>query len=96
MSELDTLPVGIKAQLAVRDAQCSDPAKAALVSIFGTITKAEKKDRGAVLAVLKRVIGDDAVTDSDDVADELAQAAATLGVKAVRKSTAVAKVSEAA
>jgi hypothetical protein len=68
-------PVVTKAIKATLDAKCSPPATAAVAKTFTDISKLGKGD---------------AVTDSDDVAHELTQAAAALAV--TRKGRELAHV----
>jgi hypothetical protein len=83
-------PVVTKAIKATLDAKCSPPATAAVAKTFTDISKLGKGDRGQYLAALRTILGDEAVTDSDDVAHELTQAAAALAV--TRKGRELAHV----
>jgi hypothetical protein len=73
-------PVVVKVIRAVRDAQSTPGATAAIAKTLTDITKLNQTDRGKYLAAFKAIVSDDAVKDTDDVAYELAQAAAALAV----------------
>lgn len=83
-------PVVVKVIRAVRDAQSTPGATAAIAKTLTDITKLNQTDRGKYLAAFKVIVSDDAVKDTDDVAYELAQAAAALAV--ARKGREVAPV----
>jgi hypothetical protein len=79
-------PVVVKVIMAVRNAKCDADATAAVAKTLTDITKLDKPTRTQYLAAMKTIVGgDNAVTDTDDDAAELAQGAAALA--AVRKAT---------